>query len=171
VREADDDLVLSEPAQFKALGHPLRHRLLLALRQRPATLSQLAAAAGSTKGTVGYHVKVLADAGLVRAAHAQRVRGGTEQYYEPASGGLRFAADAPVGGEFLVRAALDEMSPAEPGAPEQTVLRHLRLSSDQAAALAADLERFRAPDDTDHGRPYGLLLSLYRSNVPVLPPE
>jgi len=47
---APGELVLRSPAQFRALGHPLRHRLFNLLRQRPATLAQLAAALGSTKG-------------------------------------------------------------------------------------------------------------------------
>jgi DNA-binding transcriptional ArsR family regulator len=170
-----DDLVLREPAQFKALGHPLRHRLLVALRQRPATLAQLATALTAPKGTVGYHVKVLLDAGVVRLAYARTVRGGTEQYYEPTSTRLRIAPDAPVGGDFLVRAALAEMRPPGPDTPDVTLLRHLRLTPTQATALAQRLESLAAtlPDtpDTpdDAGDPYGLLLSVYRADVPTLP--
>ena len=165
-----EDLVLRDPAQFKALGHPLRHRLLIALRQRPATLAQLAAALGAAKGTVGYHVKVLQDAGLLRIARERRVRGGTEQYYEPASERLRIAPDAPVSGEFLVRAALAEMLPPEPGDPDRTLLRHVQLTAGQAAGLAAALEALPLPDEPE-GRPYGVLLSVYRADIPVLPPD
>ena len=161
--------MLRDPAQFKALGHPLRHRLLIALRQRPATLAQLAIALGAAKGTVGYHVRVLREAGLVRIAHERRVRGGTEQYYEPASARLRIAPDAPVGGEFLVRAALSEMLPPA-GEPERTLLRHVRLTEEQAADLAARLEALAVPDAAA-GLPYGVLLSLYRADIPVLPPD
>ncbi|GID91497.1 hypothetical protein Adi01nite_09090 [Amorphoplanes digitatis] len=166
--------MLSEPDQFRALGHPLRHRLVLALRQRPATLAQLAAALGATKGTVGYHVKILEQAELVRVAYVRRVRGGTEQYYEPTSERLRIAADAPVGGDFLVRAALSEMLPPDEAAPDVTILRHLRLTTAQARTLAASLERFADGDDLPErqtGEPYGVLLSLYRANVPTLPED
>jgi DNA-binding transcriptional ArsR family regulator len=171
-----DDLVLREPDQFKALGHPLRHRLLVALRQRPATLAQLATALTAAKGTIGYHVKVLHDAGLVRPAHARTVRGGTEQYYEATSPRLRIAPDAPVGGDFLVRAALAEMRPAAPDAPDRALLRHLHLTPTQATTLADRLEHLAAdlPDaapDTPDSEPYGVLLSLYRSDVPTLPPD
>ncbi|MET8150850.1 helix-turn-helix domain-containing protein [Actinoplanes sp. NPDC049668] len=163
--------MLSEPDQFRALGHPLRHRLVLALRQRPATLAQLAAALGATKGTVGYHVKILEQAGLVRVAHVRRVRGGTEQYYEPTSERLRIAADAPVGGDFLVRAALSEMLPPDEAAPDLTILRHVRLTTAQARALAASLERFADLPEQQTGESYGVLLSLYRANVPALPED
>ena len=159
--------------QFKALGHPLRHRLLVTLRQRPATLAQLAAALGTPKGTVGYHAQVLLDAGLIRVAHARQVRGGTERYLEPTSPDLRFAADAPVGGEFLVRTALDEMKPPVPGTPDRTLLRHLRLTEAQAAALADRLTEvaMSADPDTPGDTQYGLLLSIYTADLPTLPPD
>ncbi|WP_163511810.1 helix-turn-helix domain-containing protein [Fodinicola acaciae] len=160
-------LELRDPAQFKALGHPLRHKLLLVLRRQPATLAQLAAALDSTKGTIGYHVRVLEAAGLLRVGGTRQVRGGTEQYYEPTSGGLTLHPDAPVGPEFLVRAALDEMVP---GGEETTQLRHIRLTAEQARALAAELEKLtqRLGDDPT-GESYGVLLSLYRVDIPNIP--
>jgi DNA-binding transcriptional ArsR family regulator len=168
----DEDLVLREPGQFKALGHPLRHRLLVALRQRPATLAQLAAAVGAAKGTVGYHIKILQEAGLVRVAHARQVRGGTERYLEPSSPGFRIARDASVGGEFLVRAALAEMLAPTPHTPDRTILRHLRLTGEHARRLVEELAAAADQATSDaHGTPYGLLLSLYRADIPTLPDD
>ncbi len=162
-------MVVDSPAQFKALGHPLRHRLVNVLRQRPATLAQLATALGSTKGTIGYHVKVLLDAGLLRAAGTRTVRGGTEQYFEP-TGGYRPRLPGTGAAEFLIRAALAEL---RPGGPEQTVLSHIRLTPAQADEL---IERLAAvaherPTEEDGSEPYGLLLSLYRADIPRLPPD
>lgn len=82
--EDDDDVAVTTPEQFKALGHPTRHRLLFALGRGEATISQLAATLGSNKGNVSHHLKVLARAGLVQAASTRTVRGGTEQYYRRA---------------------------------------------------------------------------------------
>jgi DNA-binding transcriptional ArsR family regulator len=159
-----EQLVLQEAAQFKALGHPLRHRLLMALRQRAATLAQLASALRVAKGTVAYHVKVLQDAGLVKIAHTRPVRGGTELYFEPVSAALRIASDAPVGGEFLVKAALGEMLE-----PNETLLRHVRLSPERAEEVARALEAFAGElTDDDGGEPYGVLLSVYRADIPIL---
>ena len=45
-----------------------------------------------------------------------------------------------------------------------------RLTAAQARALATALERFAVDDDAG-GLPYGVLLSLYRADVPVLPPD
>ena len=61
---------IATPEQFRALGHPMRHRLLLALGQGEATISQLAAALGSNKGNIAHHLKVLTAAGLVRPRSA-----------------------------------------------------------------------------------------------------
>ncbi|WP_329493217.1 winged helix-turn-helix domain-containing protein [Kitasatospora herbaricolor] len=167
-------LVLRSPEQFKALGHPLRHRMVNLLRQRPATLRQLAEALGMSKGTIGHHVRVLREAGLLRLAETRRVRGGTEQYFALVSQGFRLHQDAAVGAEFLVNAALGEMLPGGPGQASHTVLRHLWLTDAEAHALKA---RLRAMADEPHpsepgrGEAYGLLVSLFRADVPSLPPD
>jgi len=168
-----EPLTLRTPAQFKALGHPVRHRIVNLLRQRPATLRQLAAALGLAKGTVSFHVGVLRDAGLVRLAETQHVRGGTEQYFALLSGGFRHHEDASAGPEFLLHAAVAEMLPVRADEPGRTVLTHLWLTPQQARALAAELHDHATrphPDDPTQGEAYGLLVSLYRADIPRLPP-
>ena len=176
VDPAGAELVLQTPAHFKALGHPVRHRIVNVLRQRPATLGQLASALDLAKGTIGFHVRVLREAGLVRMTGTRQVRGGTEQYFALASGALRVPGEA--GAQFLLQAALAEMRPAGDSVPGHTVLRHLWLSGEQARALAARLEDFAAgqdssdsdsDSDSDSGEAYGLLLSLYPADIPRLP--
>jgi DNA-binding transcriptional ArsR family regulator len=52
--------------QLRVLAHPLRSRLLGALRfHGPATATQLAARLGTNSGATSYHLRQLADAGLV----------------------------------------------------------------------------------------------------------
>ena len=171
-----DQLVLHSPAHFRALAHPLRHQLLNLLRQRPATLSQLASALGSTKGTIGYHVQIMVDAGLVRLAGTRRVRGGTERYYEPVAASLRHDTDAAERTAFLVEAALEEMLPHRPGDEDIAVLRHVRLTPAQARDVAARIERYASSEilaegEDQHGDPHGVLFCLYRANTPTLPPD
>ena len=169
---APEPLVLQTPAHFKALGHPARHRIVNVLRQRPATLGQLASATGLAKGTISFHMRVLREAGLVRMAGTRHVRGGTEQYFALVSAGFRLHEDAGAGAEFLVQAALAEMLPAGGSESGRTVLQHLWLSEQQARTLAAQLEDFATrqhPADAVSGEAYGLLLSLYRADIPRLP--
>lgn len=164
-----EPLVLQTPAHFKALGHPARHRIVNILRQRPATLGQLASAMGLAKGTISFHVRVLREAGLVRLAGTQHVRGGTEQHFALVSTTFRHEE---AGTEFLIQAALAEMLPPGDSGSGHTVLRHLWLSEQQARGLAAQLEDFATrqhPADAISGDAYGLLLSLYRADIPRLP--
>jgi hypothetical protein len=117
-------------------------------------------------------VRVLREAGLVRVAGTQHVRGGTEQYFALASAAFRVHEDAGAGPEFLVQSALAEMLRAGDGEPGHTVLRHLWLSEQQARTLAAQLEDFATrqhPADAVSNEAYGLLLSLYRADIPRLP--
>lgn len=168
---APEPLVLQTPAHFKALGHPVRHRIVNVLRQRPTTLGQLASAMGLAKGTISFHMRVLREAGLVRMAGTQHVRGGTEQYFALVSTGFRHE-DARAGTEFLFQVALAEMLPAGGNESGHTVLRHLWLSEQQARTLSAQLEDFvtqQHPVDPVSGEAYGLLLSLYRADIPRLP--
>ncbi|WP_051966909.1 ArsR/SmtB family transcription factor [Kitasatospora mediocidica] len=172
-RESEPVMLLA-PAQFKALGHPVRHRMVNVLRQRPATLRQLTGALGMTKGTLAYHVRVLREAGLVRLAETRQVRGGTEQYFALVSRSFQTPEDAKVGPEFLVKAALDEMLPPAPGQADHTYLRHLWLTPQEAHALAARLREQDgelAPTDSSRGEAYGLLVTLYRADIPSLEPD
>ncbi|HXT90015.1 MAG TPA: helix-turn-helix domain-containing protein [Trebonia sp.] len=167
-----EPLVLRTPEHFKALGHPVRHRIVNVLRQRPATLGQLASAMGLAKGTISFHIRVLRAAGLVRLAGTRHVRGGTEQYFALVGTGFRLHEDAGAGPEFLIQAALAELPPAEGSRAGHTVLQHLWLTEQQARTLAAQLEDFitrQHPADGAAGEPYGLLLSLYRTDIPRLP--
>lgn len=66
------------------------------------------------------------------------------------------------------------MLPARDDEPGQTVLRHLWLSPEQARSLAAEFESRvmrRHQGDATRGEAYGLLVSLYRADIPVLPAD
>ena len=170
----EEPLVLRSTAQFKALGHPVRHQLVNVLRQRPATLRQIATALGLAKGTVSYHVRVLREAGLVQLAETRQVRGGTEEYFALVSGGFRLGDDAAEGAGFLVGAALAEMLPDRPDGPGDTLLRHLWLSEAEARDLITRARALVTEPQTGNparGEPYGLLVSLYRADIPVLSPD
>src|SRR5690349_24292375 len=79
--ELADRIALTEPSQVKALSHPLRTTILHLLHERAATVSELASAVERPKSTVAHHVKVLAEAGLVRVVRTRRVRAIEERFY------------------------------------------------------------------------------------------
>jgi DNA-binding transcriptional ArsR family regulator len=65
----------------RALSHPLRRRVLAALRGRAASPVQLAKEFGEGIGTVSYHVRMLADAKLIELVEERPRRGATEHFY------------------------------------------------------------------------------------------
>jgi DNA-binding transcriptional ArsR family regulator len=159
--DADQDgvAVVSTPEQFKALGHPMRHRLLFALGQEEATISQLAASLGSNKGNIAHHLRVLAEAGLVMQAGTRSVRGGTEQYYRRASRALTYRDPATT--EIAFRALAAEIAAAEPD--PFLVLRTIRLTPGHAREVLATLHALAdQAEDADSQDRYGLLLGLYQ---------
>jgi DNA-binding transcriptional ArsR family regulator len=162
---ADDVGTVATPEQFKALGHPMRHRLLFALGQGDATISQLAAALGSNKGNIAHHLKVLTEAGLAVPAGTRRVRGGTERYYRPAHRALEFRDAAITQATFSAIAA--EVAAAEPEPEPFLIWRTLRLNPGHVAQIAASLHDLADTQDDGGNDPrYGLLLGLYRAGQP-----
>ncbi len=62
----DPRVVVPDAQQLKVLAHPLRSRLLGALRHAgPATATALAARLGTNSGATSYHLRQLAEVGLV----------------------------------------------------------------------------------------------------------
>jgi len=77
----EETLELTDPAQYAALFEDTRMQIVSLLLERAATTSQLAEALDKPKGTVGYHLKVLADAGLVHVVRTRKVRAIEAKYY------------------------------------------------------------------------------------------
>jgi DNA-binding transcriptional ArsR family regulator len=67
--------------QLRVLGDPFRLRLFELVRERDASITELAAIVERPKSTVSYHVRVLVDAGLARVARTLRVRGVEQRIY------------------------------------------------------------------------------------------
>jgi DNA-binding transcriptional ArsR family regulator len=66
----------------KAIGHPLRQRLLAILNERVASPNELAKETGAPLGNVSYHVRLLADLECVELVKTEPRRGAVEHYYQ-----------------------------------------------------------------------------------------
>lgn len=97
---------------------PLRRRILEALRE-PGSASTLAEQLGATRQRIGYHLRALEDAGLVRLVEERQRRGFVER---------RFAASA-----FVV-------DPAILGAPPEVAAQD-RYAAEHLVAVASDVVR------------------------------
>ncbi|MFF8912529.1 ArsR/SmtB family transcription factor [Streptomyces sp. NPDC015032] len=81
---------ISDLETLKAFGHPLRMRLYRLLYiSRTATASQLAEQVDEAVSLVSYHLRKLADQGLIEEAQRQG-KDGRERWWQPASKGVTF---------------------------------------------------------------------------------
>ena len=71
-----------DPRLVKAIGHPLRARLLTILNERVASPNELAKETGEPLGNVSYHVRLLADLECVELVKTEPRRGAVEHYYQ-----------------------------------------------------------------------------------------
>jgi DNA-binding transcriptional ArsR family regulator len=70
-----------DPRIVRALSHPIRHRVLVALNQRVASPKELAAELGEPLGNVSYHTRVLAQLGCIELVSTTQRRGALEHHY------------------------------------------------------------------------------------------
>jgi DNA-binding transcriptional ArsR family regulator len=170
--DAADVLVVREPEQLRALGDDLRAKLVVLLRERAASTSELAEKLGLPKGTVGHHVKVLEKAGLIRVVRTRKVRAVTERYYGRTARLFLFKSSDDAGSEGVrdvaaasLRTVAEEMLPSADDDRATFAVLRVRLTDADALRFERRLEKlyreFRDADDPS-GDPYGLVAALYR---------
>jgi DNA-binding transcriptional ArsR family regulator len=177
--EPADRMALTEPAQIRAIGHPLRTTILQLLHERPATVTELAAAVERPKSTVAHHVDVLTRAGLLQVVGTRKVRAIEERFYGRTARMFHVAAEPSVAGQELPRdfndfeVAARESAPAFQQGRLWGFIRHARISEDQAsqfwdrmAALVEEFDRLPRSGETM----YGFAVGLYPTDHPMLPP-
>ncbi|WP_282793170.1 helix-turn-helix domain-containing protein [Streptomyces sp. CC224B] len=111
---------ITDVGTLKAFGHPLRLRLYRALYvRRTATASQLAEEVDGAVSLVSYHLRKLAEHGLIEENPKARSGDGRERWWRPAQAGLSFARrdfdDAPeklAAHTAVTRALVDERTEA-----------------------------------------------------------
>jgi DNA-binding transcriptional ArsR family regulator len=172
-------LALTEPAQVKAISHPLRTTLLSLLHERAATVTELAIAVGRPKSTVAHHVRVLTEAGLLQIVRTRRVRAIEERFYGRTARmfyyvGVERGAD---GGDqprdfndFEVAAR--ESAAAHEDGKLWGFIRHARISEAQVsefwermAELVTEFDRLPRSGETV----YGFAVGVYPTDHPTLP--
>jgi len=177
--ELADRIALTEAAQVKAIGHPVRTTILGLLHERAATVNELAAALGRPKSTVAHHVKVLTEAGLLQIVRTRRIRAIEERFYGRTARMFYVAVERSAEGDELPRDFNDfEVAARESAAAFRDgklwgFIRHARISEPQASAfwermaeLVDEFDRLPRSGDTM----YGFAVGVYPTDQPTLPP-
>ena len=104
---------IGDPRYVRALGHPLRVRVLAILEERTASAVELARILDADIGVVAYHVRKLNQLGLIELVKETRVRGAIQRHYR-AYERPRVSDDAweqapPVAKQAAVDAALQQI--------------------------------------------------------------
>lgn len=168
--ELDDFINADSAEQFSALGNVTREQILSLLSERAATTTQLAAAMGKPKGSVGYHLKVLEKAGFVRIVRTNKVRAMTEKYYGRTARTIVFGKAIKNDPLFMLADARRE-AVVEEGAPlPMFTMRRARISQEQAVEFTKRLidlseEYLALPRDGDVV--FGMIAGVYPTNLPV----
>jgi DNA-binding transcriptional ArsR family regulator len=176
--ELADRIALTGPAQVKAISHPARTTILHLLHERAATVSELAIALERPKSTVAHHVKVLADAGLLRVVRTRRVRAIEERFYGRTARLFYVGVERGPEGDEMPRDFNDfEVAAAESAAAFRdgklwAFIRHARITEEQASEFWERMSELVTEFDRlprSGGTMYGFAVGVYPTDLPTLP--
>jgi DNA-binding transcriptional ArsR family regulator len=176
--ELADQIVVTKPAQLRAMADPLRSTILELLLERAATVAELAAAVQRPKSTVAHHVNVLVQAEMLRVVRTRRVRAIDERYYGRTARTFyvgvvnRPGEDTTTVHANALSVAAAESVPAHEVDDLRTILRHARIPAESAAefwerVLAMSREFAQLPRSGESV--YGFAAGLYPTDFPTLP--
>ena len=145
-------LTIEKPEQLKALGHPLRLRVLEALGESEVPMSnrELALKLDVDPGHLHFHVRMLLKCGLIQQVTSER---GREKPYRAAAKTLKVAPELVSAGASELQATVVEdvqkgWNAYAPSGQFRFVRIQVRVSPEQALEVLSDLvPRFQALED------------------------
>jgi DNA-binding transcriptional ArsR family regulator len=159
------------PAEFKAMAHPLRLRILRLCLHESLTNKELADRLRQNPATVLHHVRLLVDTGFLRAERPRTgAKGALEKPYRATGkswilSAERFPADQRLAQDLAVMDAVRaELVEAGADNIHEMARVALRLDDDSRLELEqrlADLIRDFVARDEPGGSLYGLLIALH----------
>ncbi|MGH9116333.1 MAG: ArsR/SmtB family transcription factor [Acidimicrobiales bacterium] len=160
------------PAEFKAMAHPLRMRILRLCVHESLTNKEIADRLDRNPATVLHHVRILADTGFLRSERPRTgARGALEKPYRATGKSVALSADIfPADARqtenlAMIDALRGELIDSGPDSVRELSRLGLKLNDDAAQELWRRLEDLLADciargDDPD-GRMYGLFVALH----------
>ena len=176
--ELDDTFQLETPEQYRALFEETRTQIAYLLLERAATIKELADTLEKPKGTIGHHVAVLEEAGLIKIVRTKMVRAIEAKYYGRTARTYLIGDSAESGIEldpnhFLMRAASEfSVIRNEGDIGHLSSLRYARVPDRRAREWEkrlGTLLRDFTTEDRGGETTYGLLIAMYPTERPHLP--
>jgi DNA-binding transcriptional ArsR family regulator len=178
----EETLAFQNPEQFRALFEDTRLRIVDLLLERAATVTELAAVLVKPKGTVGHHVGVLEQAGLIRVVRTKKVRAIEAKYYGRVARTYLLTpqvdVDLHVSPDYFLTSAASEFAKAAHGNEELihdtmiSTLRYARIPNERAREWGLRLGEL-AQEFVSEARggetTFGLLVAMYPTDRPHLP--
>lgn len=177
--ELEPTLTFEGADQYRALFEQTRMQIVDLLLERAATIKELSETLDIPKGTIGHHVSVLEDAGLIRVVRTKKVRAIEAKYYGRTARTYLLAdlhdADIDMAPDkFLTEAALSyaKAGDIEAGVGPISTLRHARIPDSKAEEWTerlAELVSEFTEEERGGETTYGLLVAFYPTDRPHLP--
>ena len=179
--ELEEMLTVDQPEQLRALFEDTRRQIVHLLLERAATISELAETMSMPKGTVGHHVGVLAEAGLIHVVRTKKVRAIEAKYYGRIARTflIRFKdGDVGIAPDHFLASAAEEFVKASATyaeheeTPIMSTLRHARIPDDRAAEWLirlGELSQEFASEARGGDTTYAMLAAFYPTEHPHLP--
>jgi len=171
-----ESLLLWDAEQYRALFEDTRLAIINLLNERAATTSELGEALGKPKGTVGHHLKVLENAGLVRVVRTRQVRALQAKYYGRTARVFYYhrveeSAGAAERGFTAAAAELAQVPADHPGVVNAN-FRRVRIPTERAEYFSERLNTLLAEFSAEPRggeTTYALAFALYPTDQPALP--
>jgi DNA-binding transcriptional ArsR family regulator len=180
--ELEETLPVTSGDQFRALFEETRLRIVDLLLERAATVTELAGVLDRPKGTIGHHVAVLEEAGLIRVVRTRKVRAIEAKYYGRTARTYLLTPDVNVDvyatPDYFLSSAASEYAKAAANQPEEahesmlSTLRYARIPTERAhewAMRLGELAHEFAGEPRGGETTFGLLLAIYPTDRPHLP--
>jgi DNA-binding transcriptional ArsR family regulator len=178
--DLETTLQFETPEQYKALFEETRLQIVDLLLERAATIKELSETLDRPKGTIGHHVSVLEDAGLIRVVRTKMVRAIEAKYYgrtartyllgDKMDPGFEMAAN-----HFLTTAIAEYAAfPRDAEVGPFSTLRYARIPDERAdewQERLTDLVHDFTAEERDGETTFGLLVAMYPTDRPHLPDD
>ena len=176
----EETMALESVEQFRALFEETRMEIADLLTERAATISEIADTLSKPKGTIGHHIQVMEEAGLIQVVRTKKVRAVEAKYYGRTARTFlltsKMDADIDVSPDYFLTSAAEDYAKAAVDNVEEnpmvSTIRYARIPEQRAQEwvirLGELLQEFVGQERSGETT-YGLLVAFYPTDRPHLP--